>query len=76
MSSGFDDPRVCPYSDPALCRICSHDCHAEELADLIEKLEAAALRVRSALEEARRRIICLRQEMNEAGSMPGKTDSP
>jgi hypothetical protein len=59
MSSSADDLKVCPYSYPALCRICARDCNARELAELIQKLEDATQRVRLALEEARQRIIAM-----------------
>jgi hypothetical protein len=70
MSSGVDDLNVCPYSGPALCRICVRECNARELADLIEKLEVVSLRLRLALEEARQRIIALTDDAPQGETEP------
>lgn len=59
MAATNDDRRVCPYSDPALCRVCYHDCNARELGALIEMLEAADTRLRKTLEEARKQLLRL-----------------
>ena len=71
MTSPDESVRLCPYSDPALCRICVHDCNARELADLIGKLEEATLRVRLALVWALRRIASLSHNGLHGGPAQG-----